>query len=146
MFLADAQKLSARCFRRGSERGGCVAVYVVTQGNRSPTFQRSYFSMVVASAKSLRRFLPEVRIMLLLMAGMAAQVPRELSALVNETRTLELSPAANKMVCLYQVGGQLTCHVRRMRMPWNALPLSGLGRKATDACAHPVRQGCLLRC
>ena len=108
--LADAQTLASRCFRRSPERGGCVAVYVVTQGNRSPTFQRAFLNMVASSAASLRRFLPEVRIMLLLMAGLAVQVPSELSALVNETRTLAIDTAADQMICMYQVRSATPMH------------------------------------
>ena len=56
--------------------------------------------MVAASATSLCRFLPEVRIVLLLMAGLAVQAPSELSALVNETRTPAIDIAAD------QIGGR----------------------------------------
>ena len=108
--LADAQTLASRCFRRSPERGGCAAVYVVTQGNRSPTYQRAFLNMVAASATSLRRFLPEVRIVLLLMAGLAVQVPSELSALVNETRTLAIDAAADQMICMYQVRSATPMH------------------------------------
>ena len=99
---SHARKLAVRCFRRSPEDGGCVAVYVVTQGNRSPIFQRAFLNMVAASAASLRRFLPEARITVLLMTGLAVQVPRELAALVNETRTIELDPVAGQMSCRYQ--------------------------------------------
>ena len=148
--LADAQMLASRCFRRSPERGGCVAVHVVTQGNRSPTFQRAFLNMVLDSATSLRRFLPEARIMLLLMAGLAVQVPSELSALVNETRTLAIDAAADEMVCMYQVRGyahaRCTPHLRiACAMPPGGLPRSGLAREAAAARARPVREGRLLR-
>ena len=148
--LADAQTLASRCFRRSPERGGCVAVYVVTQGNRSPTFQRAFLNMVLASATSLRRFLPEARIMLLLMAGLAVQVPSQLSALINETRTLAIDAAADEMVCMYQVRGyahvRCTSHLRiACAMPPGGLPRSGLAREAAAARARPVREGRLLR-